>query len=160
MNGADAVRSRGWKTHGVWLWLLALVLTSACAEASGPPQVIQPPVSGLVATLEDEVRELPNGRIAWSTYWRLCWAVYPAASMYELQPLTGEGAPKTLRRQRETCMRVQAAAGENEKARGLLNRDVQLSLQRGQLAYQVRAVLGGNRVSAWSRAVAVGETTG
>jgi hypothetical protein len=71
--------------------------------------------------------------------------------------MTGEGTSKNLHRQREGCYRVQAAAGENDKAQGLLNRDVQLSLQRGQLAYQIRAVLSDNRVSAWSRAIAVGE---
>lgn len=137
--------------------LLALLSLFACGS-SGPSQVVQPPVTGLVATLEDEVRELPNARIAWSTDWKLCWSPYPGATGYELQPLTGEGVRKTLRRQRDVCYRVQAAAGENDKAQGMLNRDVQLSLQRGQLAYQVRAVLTGNRVSAWSRAIAVGQT--
>jgi len=139
--------------------LLFALSVSGCGGDRGPAQVVQPAVGGLVATLEDEVRDLPGDRITWSTFWKLCWSPYPGAVDYELQPLTGEGAAKKLRRQREECYRVQAASGENEKAQGLLNREVQLSLQRGQLAYQVRAVLGGNRVSAWSRAVAVGETT-
>jgi hypothetical protein len=138
--------------------LLAALTLSGCGSASGPAQVVQPPVTGLVATLEDESRDLNAGRIAWSTYWKLCWSVYPGAIAYELQPLTGEGASSKFRRQREECYRVQAAAGENDKAQGLLNRDVQLSLQRGQLAYQVRAILPEHRVSAWSRAVAVGQT--
>lgn len=140
--------------------ILALLVLAGCSQSAGSPAgVMQPAVTGLVATLEDDVRDLPNARIAWSTYWKLCWSPYPGATEYELQSLTGEGASPKLRRQRDTCLRVQAAAGENDKAQGLLNRDVQLSLQRGQLAYRVRAILSGNRVSEWSRSVAVGAVT-
>jgi hypothetical protein len=58
---------------------LALFVLPGCGDGS-PPQVVQPPVTGLVATLEDEMHDLPNARIAWSTYWKLCWSAYPGAT--------------------------------------------------------------------------------
>src|SRR5947208_15242510 len=95
------------------LALAAAVALSACRTQAGGPTVVAPPVGGLVAQLEDEVRDLPGDRIGWSTYWRLCWREYPAARGYELETLTGEGASPKLRRQDDRCVRVQAAAGEN-----------------------------------------------
>lgn len=139
------------------LCLLLLAMLSGCG-ASGPPQVVQPPVSGLMATLSDEVRDLPGDRIAWTTYWQLCWTPYPGATTYELQPVTGEGTASRLIHQQNTCFRQEAAKGENAKADGLVNRDLLVKLQISQLAYKVRAVLNGNRVSAWSPPAAVGET--
>lgn len=112
-----------------------------------------------MATLEDEVRELPGERIAWSTHWKLCWESYPEAKAYEIQTLTGEGASRRLRRQSERCLRIEAAAGENDKGLGLLNREVLLALQSAQLAYRVRAILHDNRVSEWSPPMAVGQAT-
>jgi hypothetical protein len=100
-----------------------------------------------------------NSRLAWSTYWKLCWEEYPGATAYELQALTGEGGARKLRRQRERCFRIEAAKGENEKTQGLANRDLLLALQAGQLAYRVRAALNDHRVSAWSSPAAVGEVT-
>jgi hypothetical protein len=136
------------------------LLSIACHPSSSDTQPhVFPPVTGLVATLEDEVRELPSDRIAWSTYWKLCWDVSPQATAYELQTVTGEGSSPKLRRQSERCFRIQAAAGENEKSQGLVNRAMLLALQEGQLAYRVRAVFGNGQVSAWSLAMAVGEET-
>lgn len=106
------------------------------------------------------MRDLPGGRIAWSTYWKLCWAEYPGAKGYELQTLTSEGISAKLRRQSERCFRIEAAANENEKSQGLLNREVLLALQSGQLAYRVRAVLEEGRASEWSPPMAVGKATG
>ena len=140
----------------------SLLLLTSCASSDAPEIVSGPPVEGLTATLEDEVRDLPGGRIAWSTHWELCWKPYPgAAEAYELKTLTGEGEVSgELRRQEENCFRIKAAAGENEKSEGLKTRDVQLALQQSQLAYRVRAVLGEGRVSEWSKPVPVGKTLG
>ena len=126
-------------------------------DLSEAPTALTPPVGGLVTTLQDEVHNLPEGRIAWSAYWKLCWEEYPGAAAYELQTVTGEGISPKLRRQSEHCFRIEAAKGENEKSQGLVNRDLLLALQAGQLAYRVRAVLADNRTSAWSAAYAVGE---
>src|SRR5262245_13455115 len=57
-----------------------------------PPQIISTRLMGLVATLEDETRDLSNGQIAWTTYWKLCWDAYPGAQGYEFETMTGEGA--------------------------------------------------------------------
>lgn len=135
-------------------------LLGGCRRSStAAPQVATRTVSGLVTTLEDEVRDLPDGQIAWSTYWKLCWDEYPGAQGYELQTMTGEGRSPKLRRQSGRCFRLQSAAGENQKAAGLLNRDLQLKLQEGQLGYRVRAVLADNRVSEWSVSMPVGKAT-
>jgi len=139
----------------------SLLLLSSCASSEAPEVVSGPPVEGLNATLKDEVRDLPVDRIAWSTYWELCWEPYPGAEAYELETLTGEGeASSELRRQEENCFRIKAAAGENKKSEGLKTRDVQLALQQGQLAYRVRAVLGEGHVSEWSKPVPVGKKLG
>ena len=139
--------------------LVVGVLLAVWRVPCGAQEVLPPPVEGLVARLEDEVRDLPAGRIGWTTYWQLCWAAYPGATAYELQTLTGEGSSRKLRRQGEPCLRLEAAKGENDRAQGLANRDMLLALQAGQLAYRVRAVLHDHRRSAWSPPLAVGEVT-
>jgi hypothetical protein len=139
----------------------SLLLLSSCASPEAPEAVSGPPVEGLTATLKDGVRNLPVDRIAWSTYWELCWEPYPGAGAYELKTLTGEGEVSgELRRQEENCFRIKAAAGENKKSEGLKPRNVQLALQQSQLAYRVRAVLGEGRVSEWSKPVPVGKKLG
>lgn len=136
------------------------VLAGSCVKQSSAQQELVPipPVKEIVATLEDEVQDLPDARIAWSTYWKLCWH-YPGATVYELQTLTGEGASPKLRRQSDRCFGIEAAAGNNPKSQGLFNRKVLLLLQKSQLAYRVRAILDDNRVSEWSAAMAVGDTS-
>lgn len=111
----------------------------------------------MVAILEDEVRDLPEKRIAWSTFWKLCWEAYRGAIGYELEFLTSEGVSPRLRRQRAQCFRIEVASGENEQGEGFVHRDLQLVLQSGQLACRVRAVFKEGGVSDWSSAVVVGE---
>lgn len=126
--------------------------------SSNQPQVVQPPVKGLVTTLSDEVEELPADLIRWSTYWQMCWEPYPDAKEYELQTVLVEGKSPKLKRQSDRCFRLQAASNENQKSQGLLNRDLILLMHKIQLAYRVRAVLDDNRVSEWSQVMAVGAT--
>ncbi|KAB8330052.1 hypothetical protein SD80_032815 [Scytonema tolypothrichoides VB-61278] len=126
---------------------------------SNQPQVLQPPVTGLVSTLSDEVEELPAELIRWSTYWQLCWEPYPEAKEYELQTVLMQGRSPKLERQSDRCFRIQAASNENQKSQGLLNREIILLMHKIQLGYRVRAVLDGNRVSEWSPVMAVGATT-
>ncbi len=136
----------------------SVVLALAGCGTQEPPRSVQPPVGGLTATLEDTVRDLPGDRIAWATYWTLCWSPYPGARAYQIQTVTGEGASAKLRQQRDTCLRIEAAKGENARTDGLVNRDLLLQLQTGQLAYKVRAVLDDTTVSEWSASAAVGQT--
>ncbi|RCJ21672.1 hypothetical protein A6S26_23140 [Nostoc sp. ATCC 43529] len=126
---------------------------------SNQPQLVQPPITGLVSTLSDEVEELPAELIRWSTYWQLCWEPYPEAKEYELQAVLMEGKSPKLKRQSDRCFRIQAASNENEKSQGLLNRELILLMHKIQLGYRVRAVLDNNRVSEWSPVMAVGATT-
>lgn len=142
----------------ILLLTLMGMLVNGCNQQS-PPPIASRPVQGIVATLEDKVQELPNQRIAWSTYWKLCWDKYPEAIGYELQTVTGEGKSPKLRQQTSRCFLLQTAAGNNKKSQGLLNRDAILSFQAAQLSYRVRAVLKGDRKSQWSPAWSVGEPT-
>ena len=114
------------------------------------PKMIASAVSGLVASLEDETKDLPDGQIAWTTFWKLCWQQYPEATEYELETFAGEGIARKVRRQTDTCFRIEIAKGKNEKSKGLFNRELMLASLAGQLAYRVRAVLPGNRVTQWS----------
>jgi hypothetical protein len=127
--------------------------------SANQPQVVQPPVTGLVSTLSDEVEELPAELIRWSTYWQLCWEPYPEAKEYELQTVLMQGKSPKLKRQSDRCFRIQAASNENHLSQGLLNRDLILLMHKIQLGYRVRAVLDNNRVSEWSQVMAVGATT-
>jgi len=127
--------------------------------SANQPEVLQPPVTGLVSTLSDEVEELPAQMIRWSTYWQLCWEPYPEAKEYELQTVLVEGKSPKLKRQSDRCFRLQAASNENQKSQGLLNRELILLMHKIQLGYRVRAVLDNNRVSEWSQVMAVGATT-
>lgn len=114
------------------------------------PKIIPSSLTGLVASLEDETRDLPDGKLAWTTFWKLCWKEYPEAVEYEIETFTGEGSAKKLRRQAEPCFRVEIAKGKNEKSKGFFNRELMLASISGQLAYRVRAVLSENRVTQWS----------
>lgn len=61
-------------------------LLAACGSSSGavdgPAAGAADAPRGLVATLENDVRELPRERIAWSTYWKLCWDRHATAMSY------------------------------------------------------------------------------
>ncbi len=157
--GTRASLLRGTCSRLAALWLLfSLAAFSSCGSNTAPtqPSVLPGPVTNLTATLEDEVQELGGERIKWSTYWKLCWEAPPGAISYELQTLTSEGRSDKLRRQTESCFRLEVAAGDNERGQGFVNREVMLALQAGQLAYRVRAVFAQGRVGEWSAAIPVG----
>ncbi len=139
--------------------LVATIVACGCSDDVADrsrPRGLDPP-AGLKTSLLDEIKPMPGDRIKWSTFWRLCWDAYPGSQAYELRPLTDEGDPGRPRRQTARCFRIQAAAGDNARSRGLALREEQLALQQGQLAYGVRAILRDGRVTPWSAAVAVGE---
>ena len=107
-------------SYGVCAFVLASGALSACGSAS---RATAPPhgpgaLGDLTAALEDEVRVLPDSRIAWTTYWRLCWRPYPGATAYELETVTREGTSPALLRQQGRCFRIEVAAGENPRSRG------------------------------------------
>lgn len=147
------------RSAAISLLLLLLATAVGCHKPAAVAASATSTVQGLKATLEDEVQDLPEGRIRWSTYWQLCWDAAPAAVAYELQAATAEGNARQVRRVTEHCFRLQAAAGENKRAQGLLNRALQLALQAGQLAYRVRAVHQDGSRTEWSRPLAVGKVS-
>ena len=127
---------------------LALAGCGGAADA-GPPG---PAPSGMVATLEDEA----GAGGSWRTSWVLCWDADPSAVAYELKTVTGEGASPTLRRQRDRCLRIEAAAGDGPAESRPARRAAQLAAQQGQLAFQVRTVPADGPAGTWSPPVAVG----
>ena len=142
--------------------LLSLAVFNSCQwldqnEETAAKKVSLPSVDGMTTTLEDEVRDLPNGQIAWSTYSKTCWNAYPDAEVYEIEVTTMEGTSPKLRRQKGSCHRLQIVAGRNAKSEGLLNRKTLIGLQTGQLAFRYRAVLDEGRFSEWSPVVMVRE---
>lgn len=138
--------------------LLAIAAAAGVAAAATAEPL--PAMGGFSASLVDEVRDLPGHRIAWRTYWTLCWDAYPAARGYELQAMTSEGGSVRPKAVDGPCHRLEVAADENPKAEGLRARDLQLALQSGQLAYRVRAVLADGRTSPWSPVFGAGKTVG
>ncbi|MEO6724592.1 MAG: hypothetical protein ABIU20_11370 [Blastocatellia bacterium] len=110
-----------------------------------------------MATLEDDVRDLPDGQIAWTTYWKLCWEPYAGAQGYELEPITGEGTGRRRVHQAGVCYRVEVAKGQNAKVQGFFNRELMLASLSGQMSYRVRAVLSNGHVNQWSTPAIVGQ---
>jgi hypothetical protein len=139
--------------------MLGLILGIGDSSSTAAQKLVKPGVTGLVSTLSDEVKELPQERISWSTYWQLCWDLYPGAKEYELQVVTEEGKSPRLKRQSDRCLKIQAASNENKKLQGLLNRELILLMHSVRLGYRVRAVLDDNQVSEWSDVMAVGAIT-
>jgi len=111
---------------------------------------------GLVRRLEDVSRRSGPGRIAWSTFWTLCWQPVPGAVRYEIRLMTSEGASRTPSRIDRRCHRVEVAAGENETNAGFFRRDLMLAMQAAQSAVQLRAVLADGRTTAWTAEQPVG----
>ena len=149
-------------TFSIAAILTVLLFAAGCAtktEKIETQATISPPVQNLTAALEDEVHDVPDGKIEWSTYWHLCWANYEGASAYELQALTSEGSSDKLERQSDRCFRLQVAAGKNARTQGMLNRDLQLAIRSSQLAYRVRAVLADGQFSEWSKPLSVAKAT-
>jgi hypothetical protein len=112
---------------------------------------------GLTITLQDVKRPSGRGRIAWSTYWKLCWQPVAGAKYFEKRLLTSEGAPRKPERINTTCFRVEAAAGENPSSEGLPKRDLMLSMQAAQSAVQIRAVFRDGHTTAWTAEQPIGE---
>lgn len=119
-----------------------------------------PPPAGFVRTLEDETRAAAPGRVAWSTYWKLCWDPVATARHYEIRLVTSEGAPRTPKHLVATCYRIEAAAGENPVGEGMPKRELMLSMQAAQAALQVRAVFADGRATAWSTEQPIGDLRG
>jgi hypothetical protein len=148
----------GQPLHGRVRQLLATAAAASAAAVFAADPL--PAMGGFVATLADEVRDLPKHRIAWRTYWTLCWDAYPEARGYELQAVTSEGGSLRPKAVDGRCHRIEVAANENRKSEGLRTRDLQLALQSGQLAYRVRALLADGRTSNWSPLFGAGKPVG
>jgi hypothetical protein len=135
--------------------LLGVVVAGRGASPAATPARAGPAPAGLSNRLDDEVEPQAGDLVSWRTFWALCWDPYDGATSYELRVLTGEGSSARLVRQPDRCFRIEAAAGESAPGARAGDRAQLLAAQQGQLAVQVRAVVGRAR-SDWSEPVAVG----
>ncbi len=131
------------------------LLVAGRGTAPATPARAGPAPAGLSTRLDDEVGPRAGDLVSWRTFWALCWDPYEGAKSYELRVLTGEGTSARLLRQPDRCFRIEAAAGESAPGAQAGDRAQLLAAQQGQLAVQVRAVVGRAR-SDWSDPVAVG----
>jgi hypothetical protein len=164
--GTLPVHLKAWLLYSkpgfIWFTLLFILsLFNACKQST-PAESARanlPPITQVTTSLEDEVEDIANGQINWSTYWKLCWEAYPEAETYEIQTSTSEGVSPKLKKQKDTCYRIQIATGTNNKDLGMFNRDKLIKLQMGQLSYRIRAVLKNGNVSEWSASVPLADNS-
>lgn len=104
-------------------------------DTSGPAST---EIRDLRATLRDEERTLPDGRIAWSTEWRLCWTPVRLAVAYAVTPVSFEGPGRAIE-VREPCYALSVANGVDDRPGQRSGRTGQLSLIGSSLAVSVAA---------------------
>jgi hypothetical protein len=121
-----------------------------------PPLVDSRTVENLHVAVSTVATPAASGRVSWAATWTLCWDPMPGAIGYDVQAMTSESASPRLKRVEAPCFSVELAAGEDLPADLPGKRDVQLSMQRSQLAYRVRADFGRNVVGSWSQAIDAG----
>ncbi len=133
--------------------------TSLPAVAPGmAPKAATGAITGLKAELTDQESALPDGRVAWSRRWRLCWDAVPGAVAYVVTSATpeGSGAPGETT---DRCFAmtvangVAARAGERPGRVGPVD-----ALQSLMLSFVVAARLADGTLGPSSPAVAVGRT--
>ena len=113
-------------------------------------------IQGLRAALVDRERRLPDGRISWSTRWRLCWKPVAGARSYAIAVATSEGVDPRSRSTPRTCFGLAVANGVGRRPGERRGRDAQLSVMQAMLAVSVAAKLVNGRVGPWSQEVSVG----
>ncbi len=131
------------------------------ATAPGPtpaPLVDSRSLSNFRVAIATTATPTTGERVTWSSTWTLCWDPFPGATAYEVQAMTSESASSRIKRVETPCFSVELAAGDDHIREVPEKRDVQLAVQRSQLAYRVRATLAGNVVTAWSPAFDAGAT--
>ena len=146
---------------------LACLLPAGCSSPAGPrpsqasqSQSVEAgsPLEMVEARVDDKVTPAPNGRIAWSTTWRICFAPDRVdTAQMEAQAVTSEGSGTSLRQLEGKCLKLEVARGENDKGAGMFGRDTQLA-QAGALAYRIRAVHGDGTVTPWTKPIPAGTT--
>ena len=114
-------------------------------------------VTGFRTSVKTLSEPLGSGLTNWRADWSICWDRTPNAIGYDLQVLTAEGISPRLRRLTTTCLEVEVAAGEHPPDRIERELGIQMSLQRSQLSYRMRAALPNDQVGEWSRDVSAGE---
>jgi len=120
-------------------------------EAGRPLEVVE-------ARLDDKTAPAPNGRISWSTTWRVCFAPGRVdTTRMEAQAVTPEGSGTSLRQLEGRCLKLGVARGENDAGAGMPGRDTQLA-EAAALAYRVRAVHQDGTVTPWTAPIPAGST--
>ena len=136
---------------------LGLAYYRRVADQASAAVITDVAVTGFTTSVKTTSEPLSSGLMKWRADWSLCWDPSPNAIGYDLQVLTAEGISPRLRRQLKPCLEVEVASGEHTQDRIERELGIQMSIQRSQLSYRVRAALSSGQVGAWSRDVSVGE---
>jgi len=165
----DPVRGRERQIRRTALWLgiglgafsagagMGVFFRAATApSAQRPPLVDSRTVENMRVAVSTVATPTAAGRLSWAATWTLCWDPVPGAIGYDIQAMTSESVSPRLKHVESACFSVELAAGEDLPADLPGKRDVQLSMQRSQLAYRVRADFGRNVVGSWSPAIDAG----
>lgn len=138
--------------------VLAGALLGACLALAPPVRGADPSaaITGIEARLIGQEAALPDGRIAWSTRWRLCWAPVAAAVAYAVTTVSPEGAgPTGITTER--CFAMTIASGIAERADPPASRPRQSDpMQALMLSFRIAAQLADGTLGPASPAIPVG----
>jgi len=146
------------------LLALALMATGGCVGSSqelrpapAPPAEVRVPE--LKAELIDEETPLPDGRVSWSTRWRLCWGPVPGAVAYVVTTITPEGVGPPGETTDRCLVPLTVASGITDRpgARPSGSRQVD-PMQQLMLAFTVAARFADGTVGPASPAIPLGRT--
>lgn len=113
-------------------------------------------IAGLKAELIDQESRLPDGRVSWSTQWRLCWAPVPGAVAYKVTTITPEGVGPPGETT-DRCLALTVASGISERPRERPGRSREVDpMQSLTLSFTVAARLADGRVGPASPAIPMG----
>lgn len=160
--GTIAILAPAAAALGVALLLAVAVLGQTLPTPSGtdtgPASAgpVSPAIQDLRATLRDDERALPDGRVAWMTVWQLCWRPIPGAAGYAVTPVSYEGPGRPLD-VREPCYSLAVANGIDERPGQRSGRTAQLGLMSSSLSVSVAVRYKDGTLGPASPDYAVGE---
>jgi len=160
--GSIAVAAPAAAALGIALLLAVALLSPALPTQSGtdtgPASAgpVSPAIQDLRATLRDDERALPDGRVAWMTVWQLCWRPIPGAAGYAVTPVSYEGPGRPFE-VREPCYALGVANGIDDRPGQRSGRSAQLGLMSSSLSVSVAVRYKDGTLGPASPDYAVGE---
>jgi hypothetical protein len=132
--------------------------TGQSAASPANPVTAGNPVEVVEARLTDKKTTEQDGRISWTTTWRVCFKPDRAdTTRMEAQAVTPEGSGTSLRKLVDRCLELGVASGRGEPGGAMPGRDTQMA-EAAALAYRVRAVHEDGTVTPWTAPIPAGST--